>query len=168
MKSDIEKQFRDYNNLIINKEFEKAIDLYANEDFLKTFPKEQLVAMMEQMLNSPEFEFKFSKPEDIVINDKVIEENGKKFVKITYGQTIDMKFKSDDIKPEDLLSALQGQFGYDKVKFDDKTGYFEIKGTKEVAASSADSKNWKFTVMEKREIPVLKQFIPEQFLRELK
>ena len=168
MKTGIENQFRDYNNLIVEKKLEKALDLYANEDFLKMFPKEQLVDLMNQMFNSPELEFKIDKPENIVVSDQVVEERGQKFVKVTYLQKIQMKLVGSELKVEDLQSALQGEFGYDNVKLDPSTGYFYISSVKEAAASSSDSKNWKFTVLEKKQIPVLKAFIPEQFLRELK
>ena len=168
IKSDVERQFIEYNNLIINKDFEKAINLYSNEDFLKIFPKEQLLAFMEQTFKSPEIEFKLYLPENMIISNKIIEESGKKFVKISYHQNMEMKFNADDVEPEKLLSALQGEFGYDNVKYNDATAFYEIHTDKSAVASSSDSKNWKFTVMEKKQIPILKHFIPEQFLRELK
>ena len=78
-----------------------------------------------------------------------------------------MKFKDSKVKPEDLLSALQGQFGYNQVRYNEKTDFFEINAIKSTVANSSDLKNWKFTVIEKKQIPILKQFIPEKFLKEL-
>ena len=60
IQSDIEVQFRDYNALIAEKSFEKALDLYANEDFLEIFPKEQMVQLMNQMFNMEGIDFKIS------------------------------------------------------------------------------------------------------------
>ena len=167
-KTDVENQFRDYNSLISNKDFKKAMDLYANEDFFKIVPKEQLIEMMEMVMNAPEMEFKMYPPENIIIDEKnVVNENGKKYLKLIYNQRLDMKFKDSKVKPEDLLSALQGQFGYNQVRYNEKTDFFEINTIKSTVANSSDFKNWKFTVIEKKQIPILKQFIPEKFLKEL-
>ena len=168
LKTHVEKQFRDYNSLISNKDFKKAMDLYANEDFFKIVPKEQLIEMMEMVMNAPEMEFKMHPPENIIIDEKnVVNENGKKYLKLIYNQRLDMKFKDSKVKPEDLLSALQGQFGYNQVRYNEKTDFFEINTIKSTVANSSDFKNWKFTVIEKKQIPILKQFIPEKFLKEL-
>ena len=167
-KTDVENQFRDYNSLISSKNFKKAMDLYANEDFFKIVPKEQLIEMMEMVMNAPEMEFKMHPPENIIIDEKnVVNENGKKYLKLIYNQRLDMKFKDSKVKPKDLLSALQGQFGYNQVRYNEKTDFFEINTIKSTVANSSDFKNWKFTVIEKNQIPILKQFIPEKFLKEL-
>ncbi|KIA88327.1 hypothetical protein [Kaistella jeonii] len=168
MKAEIENQFRNYNNLIIEKNFEKALQLYGNEDFLKLFSKEQLVEKMNAMFNSPEIDFHFVTPENIVVSDKIIDQKEKKFVKIDFKQKLEMKFNEADLNKDDLLSALQKSFGNEHVKYNDKTGYFLIDTDKTAVANSTDLKNWKFTVLEKKQIPVLIGFIPEQFLKDLK
>ena len=167
VKSDIENQFRDYNTLIVAKNFDKALDLYANEDFLKMFPKEQISALMEKMFNSPEINIKLEMPEDIAVSDKVIEEKGKKFVKISYQQKLQMKFNESGLNTHNLMTAMKTEFGEDQVKLNQETGFIQIDAKKEAVASSTDSKNWKFTVLEKKQIPLLKQYIPEQFLKEI-
>lgn len=167
IKSEIENQFRNYNTLMIDRDFEKAIDTYANEDFLKIVSKEQMVTVMNQMFNSKDSEFKVHMPEEIVVSDNVIEDQGKKYVKINYDQALDAKFNAPGVDPQDLLKALQAEFGVNNVVYNKESGFFEIKTSKVVVANSSDSKNWKFTLLEKKQIPILMKFIPESFLRAL-
>lgn len=167
-KADVESQFKDYNSLIASHQYEKALELYGNDDFLKLVPLKDLVAMMEQMLNDPEIDLNLIAPSEIVISDAVIEEKGKKFVKLDFHQRLEMKFNEKDLDEKSLLSVFQGTFGKDHVKYDDKTKFFLIETYKTAIASSLDLKNWKFTVLEKNQIPLLRSFIPEQFLIDLK
>ncbi|QOW10044.1 hypothetical protein Q73A0000_06540 [Kaistella flava (ex Peng et al. 2021)] len=167
IQSEIENQFREYNTLMIDRDFEKAIDTYANEDFLKIFSKEQMIALMNQMFNSKDSEFKIHMPKEIVVSDTVIEDQGKKYVKINYEQYLDAKFDAPGIKPQDLLKALQSEFGLNNVVYNQNSGFYEIKASKVAVANSSDSKNWKFTLLEKKQIPILMKFIPESFLRSL-
>ena len=168
IQSDIEVQFRDYNALIAEKSFEKALNLYANEDFLEIFPKEQMVQLMNQMFNMEGIDFKIYKPEDITVSNDVIKEGDKSYVKIKYRQSLDIKFDIPDVTNDQFYTALQEEFGTEHVKLNDDTGFFEVRTGKEAIASSNNLKNWKFTVVEKKQIPFLKQFIPIQFLKELK
>lgn len=77
IQSDIEGQFRDFNALIAEKNFDKALDLYVNEDFLKIFPKDQMVQLMDQMFNMEGIDFKIYKPEDIAVSKDVVKEGDK-------------------------------------------------------------------------------------------
>lgn len=167
IQADIESQFRDYNYLIESKNFSKALDVYGNEDFLKLYPKEQIVEVMNQMFNSKDFEFKIYKPEDIVVSTEIIEEKNISYVKLRYKQNLDMKFNMEGVKPEVLLPALQAEFGKGQVTYNESAGFFEIRSVKDAVANSSDLKNWKFTVIEKKQIPILMQFIPESILRSL-
>ncbi|TXF79062.1 hypothetical protein [Chryseobacterium sp.] len=168
VRKEVEMQFRDYSSLIIAKKFEKALDLYANEDFLKIVPKEQMVEMMDQLFNSKEMEFKFYDPENVIVLDDPFVINGKNYLRVKYTQKIEIKFLSADVKPEDLLPGMKAEFGSENVKYNSLTGFFEINTVKDVLAASADMKQWKFTVLERKQYPLLIQFIPEQFLKDLK
>ncbi|MDP2454848.1 MULTISPECIES: hypothetical protein [unclassified Kaistella] len=167
IKGDIENQFREYSVLIENKNFDKALDKYGNEDYFKIFPKEQVVALMNQMFNSQDVEVKIYQPQELVIGEEIIKQNNNSFLKLTYRQNLDMKFNVPGVKPEKLLSALRSEFGPNQVSYDESTRVFEIKTVKETIANSSDLKNWKFTVIEKKQIPILIQFIPESLLRSI-
>ncbi len=163
---EVQSQFLDYTNLIINKDFEKAIDQYGNEDFLKLIPKSQLLAAMDQIFNSKEMEFKTFQPTNFVVEDKVFKKNGQSYLKLDYSQRVDMKFNSKELKKEQLLPVLQKEFGTDNVSYNEKTSYYEINTRKTAVANSSDEKKWKFTVLEKNQLGLLSQFIPEIFLKE--
>lgn len=167
IQSDIESQFRDYCTLIENKNFDKALDIYGNEDFLKIFPKEQIIDLMNQMFNSKDFDFKIHQPKEIMVSNEIIKDKNNSFVKLSYKQNLEMKFNMPGLKSGQLLSALQAEFGYGQVDYNESTDVFEVRTIKEAIANSSDLKNWKFTVIEKKQIPILKQFIPESFLRSL-
>ena len=166
--AEIETQFKDYSSLISTHQFEKALDLYGNEDFLKLFPRADLIAMMNKSFNNPEVLLKLLSPTNIIINESPVEEKGKKFVKIDFQQSLEMKFIAQDMSVDQLLPILKSSFGNDHVKYDDKTEYFLIETFKTAVASSIDLKNWKFMVLEKKQIPILIGFIPMQFLKDLK
>lgn len=165
---EIENQFNDYNTLLIEKKFEKALDLYANEDFLRIVPKNQLVQVMNQMFNSNEIDVKIDQPINIIVNDEFFQNKGNQFVEINYQQNMQMKFNGTEMTDDALLSALKNEYGSENVTFNKQTGSFLVHTNKIALANSKDSKNWKFTVLEKKQIPILKQFIPEQFLKKLK
>lgn len=167
-KADIEKQFKDYNSLIASQQYEKALDLYGNEDFLKIFPLKDLAAMMNQTLNDPEIDLHLIAPTNIIISDAIVDGKEKKFVQLTFHQKLEMKFNEEGLDEKNLLSVFQGTFGKDHVKYDGKTNFFLIETYKTAVASSKDLKNWKFTVLERNQIPLLRSFIPEQFLIDLK
>lgn len=167
-KVQIEKQFIEYNTLIKEKQFEKALDLYANETFLKIIPKTQMVTVMKQMFDSSEIDFILENPNSIVINDEVIEQNGEKFVAINYHQDFEMKFNDPDLAKYTISRSLKNEFGEENVTFDNQTGFFLISTEKTAVANSKDSENWKFTIIEKKQIPILIRFIPEQLLKNSK
>ena len=166
-KSVIEKQFMHYNSLIVNREFDKSIDLYAHEGVLKIIPKDALVEAMKVLFANPEMEFKTYPPKDIVIEDSFQNFIGQTYVKMNFTQSLDIKYLDLDADSDLILSALQAEFGYEKVKYNEESGFYEIRSGKSAVANSTDLKNWKFTILEKEQIPFLKQFIPETFLKNL-
>ena len=162
--TEIQSQFQDYNQLMMNKDFEKALDLYANEDFLKLIPRDQMLDTMNLVFNSKEMEFKTHLPENVMVEDNILKSNNKTYLKINYDQKIDMKFLSNELPKEQLLAALQREFGSDKVKFNDQNQFYEISTHKEAVASSSNLKNWKFTVLEKNQFDLLSRFLPKELL----
>ena len=58
----IENQFLDYNQLIVKKDFSKALDQYAHEGFLKFVPKETMVLIFDKMFNDPSMKFSLEVP----------------------------------------------------------------------------------------------------------
>lgn len=167
-KNQIETQFNDYNKLLIDKQFEKALTTYGNDRYLELIPLEQIVGMMNEMFNSTEIDFILEKPHDILISDEVIEKKEQKFVAINYQQNFEMRFNDPELARYTIASSLKNEFGSENVQFDKETGYFLISTKKAAVANSDDLKNWKFTIIDKKAIPILIQFIPEQFLKNLK
>lgn len=156
--------------MIAEKRFEKAIDEYGNEDFLKIFPKEQLIASMEQVFNSKELEFEMYEPENIQIlktyqKSTITEKNKITYAKLRYNQKIDIKYNGNDLKPDQLLPALKREFGNENVLYNSQTGVYEILSVKDAVAASKDLKNWKFTIIENNQIDLIKTFIPQEILK---
>lgn len=167
-KTEIEKQFREYTDLIIQKKFEKALDQYANAEFLKLIPKEMMLNSMNEIFNSKEMEFKMYEPQNITFVDSKIQQyKGQTYVIMNYDQRIDMKFVGNT-ESDLILNALKSEFGGDQVTYNKKTQFYEISTNKDVAANSEDLKKWKFTVLEKKQYPLLIKFIPEELLKNLK
>lgn len=167
-KMDIEKQFLEYHHLIVEKKFEEALDRFGNDDYLKMFPKEQLIAGMNKMFNDPEITLKLNDPSNISVSDEVTEKKENKFIKLNFQQKMEMKFNEADLNTDTILSVLKTSFGGDNVIYDESTGFFLIETSKTAVASSSNLKDWKFTLLEKKQIPMLKAFIPEQYLKEIK
>ena len=167
-KIQIENQFTDYNILLAEKQFEKALTNYENEHYLELVPKDQLVSLMNEMFNSSEINFILEKPHDVVISDEIIEQNGEKFVKIDYQQNFEMKFNNPNLARYTIYSSLKNEFGSENVEFDKETGYFLISTNKVAVGKSRDLQSWKFSILEKKSIPILIKFIPEQYLKNLK
>lgn len=161
---EIEKQFQDYTQLIANKSFAKALDSYANEDFLNLIPKDQMLKMMDQVFNSKEIEFVTHEPQNLKIEETVLKKGTVSYVKLNYDQRIDMKFNSNVLQKEQLLAALQREFGEENVKYNETTHFYEIQTHKDAIANSKDLANWKFTVLERDQMPLLSQFLPKELL----
>ena len=168
IKADIKNQFQTYNDLIGAKKFNEALEIYGNEDYLNLFSKANLVELMEKMFNDPGITLNLISPSNITVSEEIIKQKGKDLVKINFNQKLEMRFNDPDLNLNDIRSALQKSFGSDHVNYEEKTGYFTIDTDKLAVASSTNLKDWKFIVLEKKQIPVLKDFIPEQILKEIK
>lgn len=173
----IETQFLDYTDLIVKRDFKTALDKYANDHFFEFVSKEQLLAAFEMLFNNPEMEFYFgeAKINSIDLIDKKI--NNESYAKIMYSQSLGMKFneieniKDVEEKKEKVkmyLYTFQNQFGDENVKYNEKTGFYDLVSQKYCVANSKDGLNWKFTVAEKKQKFLLEKFIPLELLTELK
>lgn len=163
----IEKQFIEYSQLVIDKEFDKALD-YAPEEIFEVIPREQMVKMMEMVLNSSDFEYKATLPKVLSISDiiKIEEVN---YVKIKTSSELQMKFLEleKDEHRETTISlfklSFEKKFGVGNVKYNEETHFFEINSTKDIIAKSNDLKEWKFVIIENDNHKlILERFIPKQ------
>lgn len=170
---EIRSGFNDYINTIISGDYEKSVNFIA-EEFFEIVPKEQMVLLMEKTFNNPEMEFEMK---DVKILDvgEVAEINGKYYAPLTHSNIIRMKFLNSDEEEETedqykLRMTLTKQsfdqmFGAGNVKYEEETGFYEIYAEKQVYAISKNGQTgWKFIVIEKQQIPILKKVLPKQIL----
>ena len=75
-----------------------------------------------------------------------------------------MKFEDKMVESQLLLQSLQKEFGAGNVSFNQQTGYYQIITYKDAVASSTDLNKWKFAVIEEKQLPILRQFIPAEIL----
>lgn len=171
----IKDQYMTYNQLIIDKNYDKALD-YTNEGIFKIIPRDQMSSVIRQIFETPGMIIKATLP---VVSDiqqvKLI--RGKNYVKFISNNTIQMKFVDDEKSTSatetdrkttlSLMKAgLTKTFGEDNVSYNESTGFFTLKSKKIVIASS-DSKltNWQFAVVENEATKkILSDFIPTELL----
>lgn len=163
----IERQFTEYSQLVIDKEFDKALN-YAPEEIFEIIPREQMVKMMEMVLNSSDFEYKATLPKVLSISDiiKIEEVN---YVKIKTSSEVQMKFlelEEDEDREMNIplyKLSFEKKFGVGNVKYNEETHFFEINATKNAIAKSNDLKEWKFVIVENdNQKLILERFIPKQ------
>lgn len=163
----IENQFTEYSQLVIDKEFNKALN-YAPEEIFEVIPREQMVKMMEMVLNSSDFEYKATLPKVLSISDiiKIEEVN---YVKIKTSSEVQMKFleleedEDREMKIPLYKLSFEKKFGVGNVKYNEESHFFEINATKNAIAKSHDLKEWKFVIVENdNQKLILERFIPKQ------
>lgn len=174
-KNNIKKGFIEYNNLIKNKEFEKSMNFMLPE-FFEIIPKNQMVLLMKKTFNDPDIEFEMNEPKQIIIGDAKKVEN-KYYSKIDYTYDIKMKFnnytKSEDEEENKLTQnlmkiSLEKTFGSGNVKFNDKTGFYEIQAQKNAYGISNNGVNdWKFIVVEKKQKFILEKLLPKEITEKI-
>lgn len=174
-KDNINKAFVEYNNHILNQEFEKSMEFMLPE-FFEIIPKSQMILLMKQTYNNPDIEFEMDKPKDILIGDvKKIE--GKYYSKINYSFNIKMKFnnteKSDVVEENKLTQnlmklTLEKSFGTGNVKFDEQTEFYDIHSIKDAYGVSIDGESdWKFVIVEKKQKFILEKILPKELTENL-
>lgn len=163
----IEKQFTEYSQLVIDKEFDKALN-YAPEEIFEVIPREQMVKMMEMVLSSSDFEYKATLPKVLSISDLIkIEEVN--YVKIKTSSEVQMKFSELEEDEDREMNiplyklSFEKKFGVGNVKYNEETHFFEINATKNAIAKSNDLKEWKFVIVENdNQKLILERFIPKE------
>lgn len=164
----IEIQFTEYSQLVIDKEFDKALD-YTHEGLFDVIPREQMVKLMEIALNSIEGEFKASLPEVKNFSD-IIKIDGVNYVK--FQSLTELQIKLTDLEESENKEmelplyklSFEKKFGVGNVKYNEETHFFDINSTKKVIAKSDDNlKDWKFAIVETdNQKLILERFIPTQ------
>lgn len=163
----IEKQFTEYSQLVIDKEFDKALN-YAPEEIFEVIPREQMVKMMEMVLSSSDFEYKATLPKVLSISDLIkIEEVN--YVKIKTSSEVQIKFSELEEDEDREMNiplyklSFEKKFGVGNVKYNEETHFFEINATKNAIAKSNDLKEWKFVIVENdNQKLILERFIPKE------
>lgn len=174
LKPELSRQFIEYSQLVIDQEFDKALD-YTIDDIFEIVAREQLKSIMETVFATPSVIFKIQLPKILDI-DKEIVIDGANYARLKTETSLEMKFLPDPADPERtlgeqeehdalILVSLQEQYGKSNVAFDKHSGFFKLKSIKNAVAKSIDGKNWKFAVIDNPQMKVLLgRFIPKQLL----
>jgi hypothetical protein len=175
-KKEIEFQFTEYLNSIINHDFEKTVN-YISDDFFKIIPKEQVILGMERTFNNPDMQVSIREPKVKEISDIELIDM-KYYSLLTYSSLINIGFRiNDSIKEtaeehnsrmELSKNTLIQIYGEKYVQYDSKTEIFEIYSEKQAYAISENgTTGWKFVVIEKKLKPLLEKFIPKQLIEKI-
>lgn len=174
-KENLNKDFIEYNDLILNQEFEKSMD-YMLPEFFEIIPKNQMILLMQQIYNNPDLEFQADKPKDIVYGElNKIEE--RYYSEITYSYDIKMKFnnleESEDEEQNDLNKnllklTLEKTFGSGNVIFNQETEFYEIHSIKNAFGVSQNGMtDWKFVVIEPKQKFILEKILPKELTEKI-
>lgn len=162
------KQFNDYSQLVLEKQFDKALD-HVHEGIFEIAPREQMKAILEQTLNNDMMEVEMSMPEVQGISAiKKIENTH--YLKFISKNIVKMRFSTQAIGEGEaainqLKQGLVAQFGEANVAYDNTTRFFSVTAVKPVIATSVDKKDWKFVTIDSEQlIPMLEKFIPKEIL----
>ena len=168
-KKNIESEFSEYLNSIVNMEFEKSME-YITPEFFEIIPKSQLITLMEQTFNNPSMEFEIKNPKILSVNDSQQIEN-KYYSLLTYSNQMNMKINNEEEETEDEKKmrinmtklSFEQTFGAENVKYNEETDCFEIQSQKDVYAISENGKtDWKFLVIEKKQKMILNKILPKE------
>jgi len=173
-KKEIEKEFLEYVNLLIDMEFEKSMN-YILPDFFEIIPKSQMITLMEQSFNNPSIEIKLTNPIINKIDDsQKIEEKFYSF--LTYSNQMNIKILGEEgeseVDKKDRINltkaSFENTFGKENVIYNEKTEFFEIKTEKNVYAISSNGEtDWKFLTIEKNQKAILEKLLPKKLTEEL-
>ncbi|SDR71459.1 hypothetical protein [Christiangramia echinicola] len=174
-KENLNKDFVEYNDLILKQEFEKSMD-YMLPKFFEIIPKNQMVLLMKQVYNNPDLEFKMDKPKNIVYGEpKKIEE--KYYSEITYLYDMQMRFnnieESENPEQNELNKnltklSLEKTFGAGNVNFNEETEFYEIQSNKNaIGISENGTSDWKFVVVEPKQKFILEKILPQELTEKL-
>jgi hypothetical protein len=174
-KENLNKAFIEYNDLILDQNFEKSMDFMLPE-FFEIIPRNQMVLLMKKTYNNPDLEFKADKPKNIKYGElKQIEE--KYYSEISYDYDIKIKFnnveKSEDEEQNKLTLNLmklnlEKTFGSGNVNYNEKTEFYDINSNKNAIGISKNGiNNWKFLVIEKKQKFILEKILPKEITEKI-
>ncbi|MBX2916446.1 MAG: hypothetical protein KF856_14345 [Cyclobacteriaceae bacterium] len=162
------KQFNNYSQLVLDKQFDKALD-HVHEGIFEIAPREQMKAILEQTLNNDMMEVEMSMPEVQGISAiKKIENTH--YLKFISKNIVKMRFSTQAIGEGEaainqVKQGLAAQFGEANVAYDNTTRFFSVTAVKPVIATSVEKKDWKFVTIDSEQlIPMLEKFIPKEIL----
>ena len=173
-KKNIESEFTEYLNSIVNMEFEKSME-YITPEFFEIVPKSQMLKLMEQTFNNPTMEFEIKNPKILSVNDFQKIEN-KYYSLLTYSNQLNMKMNSEEEETEDESKmrinmtklSLEQTFGSENVKYNERTDFFQIQSQKDAYAISENGKTeWKFIVIEKEQKMILDKILPKELAEKI-
>lgn len=173
-KNQIQADFTNYLNSIVNMELEKSLD-YMPTEFFDIIPKAKMLEVMKQTFNNPDMEIDIKNPTILKIDDAQKIEN-KYYSLLTYSSQMDMKINGEEQETEEdkklrismTKTAFQQSFGAENVVYNDTTGFFEIQSQKDVYGISDNGKTgWKFLVLEKNQKVILEKLLPAQLIENL-
>ncbi len=165
----MELDFLEYNRLIIEKNFEQALN-YAHPKMFELIPRAQMKAMLESVFASADIEYKIGMP---IITEaspprKIDDVH---YVRFKTKSVLEMKMKEkgqETLKISEMRQAFEAAFGEGNVHYRDDTGFFVIQSTKTAIGSVPQGANeWKFVVIDHpRMIPFLETILPKELLVE--
>ena len=129
----IENQFLDYNQLIVKKDFSKALDQYAHEGFLKFVPKETMVLIFDKMFNDPSMKFSLEVPTILKVEEYPQKIQNVSYAKVFFSQKMSVELadvvnaKDAEEKQKNInlyLGAFKSQFGDGNVVFNEKNNQY--------------------------------------------
>ncbi|QDO94571.1 hypothetical protein FNB79_11540 [Formosa sediminum] len=173
-KKNIESEFNDYLNSIVNMDFEKSME-YITPEFFEIIPKTQLITIMEQTFNNPSMEFEIINPKIISVADaeKI---DSKHYAILSYSSEMNIKINSSaeetETQENNRLSltkaSFEQTFGAENVSYNTETGVYNINAVKDAYAISENGKtDWKFLVIEKSQKIILEKILPKTLIDRL-
>lgn len=166
-KQAVANQFLAYYELLREKNFEKSAE-YMNPALFKIVPKDQLIAAMASVYSTPGMDIETDTASIREIGP-LLKKDNMSYAVLQYGSVIRIRMTGDMAASMDssvLRSSFESQFGKENVSYNSNTGFYSIQAIKKAVANSADGKKWTFVVVEPRQMALLKQFIPEELLKD--
>lgn len=173
-KKNIESEFTEYLNSIVNMKFEKSMEYIAPEVF-EIVPRSQMIKLMEQTFNDPTTEFQIKNPKVLTVSDSQKIEN-KYYSLLTYSSQMNMKINNEEEETEDenkmrinmTKLSLEQTFGSENVRYNEETDFFEIQSKKDAYGISENGEtDWKFLVIDKNQKMILDKILPTELAEKL-
>lgn len=161
----INRDYKTYSQLVMDKKFEEAMQ-YTSPEVFKIFPKNSLIQAMKAAFAMPGLEFHIELPDIINYGElKTIDQID--YIRFSTLNIFRIKTEeTQNAEPAKYLIAFKKFFGDENVSYDENTKLFRIESIKDVLASSTDKgQNWKFIVLDNEKIiNILQGIIPSEVL----